>query len=63
MAAKCGDIEIFPLFGAKTTAERVLMQGRIGTRGPTVIHRGLSMNEPTILRDGLTIKDALAKLS
>ena len=39
------------------------MQGRIGTRGPTVIHRGLSMNEPTILRDGLTIKDALAKLS
>ncbi len=63
MAAKCGDIEIFPLFGAKTTAERVLMQGRIGTRGPTVIHRGLSMNEPAILRDGLTIKDALAKLS
>lgn len=63
MAKKCGDIEIFPLFGAKKTAERVLLRGRIGTRGPTIVHNGLSMNTDAVLRDGLTISAALSKLS
>lgn len=63
MGAKCGDIEILPLFGARRTAERVLLRGRLGTRGPTHIHAGLSMNTDAILRDGLTIDTALSKLS
>ena len=63
MAEKCGDIELFPLFGARRTAERVLLRGRIGTRGPTIVHSGLSMNTDAVLRDGLTIGAALATLS
>lgn len=63
MAEKCGDIEIMPLFGAHKTAERVLLRGRLGTRGPTLIHAGLSMNTEAVLRDGLTIAAALSTLS
>ncbi len=63
MHEKCGDIEIFPLFGAKKTAERTLLRGRAGSRGPSVIHSGLSMNTDAVLRDGLTIGAALSKLS
>lgn len=63
MATKCGDIEIMPLFGARKTAERVLLRGRLGTRGPTLIHAGLSMNTDAVLRDGLTIAAALSTLS
>lgn len=63
MTPTCGDIEIFPLFGTKSTAERVLVRGRVGTRGPTVIHKGMSMNTESVLRDGLTIGAALSKLN
>ncbi len=63
MTEKCGDIEIMPLFGARKTAERVLLRGRLGTRGPTLIHAGLSMNTEAVLRDGLTIAAALSTLS
>lgn len=63
IAEKCGDIEIMPLFGARKTAERVLLRGRLGTRGPTLIHAGLSMNTDAVLRDGLTIAAALSTLS
>lgn len=63
MAEKCGDIEIMPLFGARKTAERVLLRGRLGTHGPTLIHAGLSMNTEAVLRDGLTIATALSTLS
>ena len=63
MAKKLGGIQILPLFGAKDTAERVLISGRLGTRGISVIHRGLSMNTPEILWDGLTVADFLSKLS
>lgn len=59
----CGDITIFPLFGAKKTAERVLIGARMGVRGGTTIHQGMSMNETAVLRDGLTIADALARLN
>ncbi len=62
MAKKLGDINIFPLFGARNTAERVLISGRLGTRGITKLHRGLPMNYPPILRDGLTIADVLSTL-
>lgn len=63
MATKLGDITIFPLFGAKSTAERVLISGRLGTRGMGVLHRGLPMNYEPVLRDGLTISKALGKVS
>ncbi len=62
MAHACGDIRILPLFGAKNTAERVLIGGRVGTKGGSIIHRGLSMNTDAILRDGLTIDAILAML-
>ena len=58
----CGDITIIPLFGAKQTAERVLLRGRIGTRGASILHSGLPMNYDPVLRDGLTISDTLATL-
>lgn len=63
MAKKLGDITILPLFGAKNTAERVLISGRLGSRGISVIHRGLPMNYEPILRDGLTITECLSTLS
>lgn len=63
MAKKLGDIQILPLFGAKDTAERVLISGRLGTRGISVLHRGLPMNSRPILWDGLTVADFLSKLS
>lgn len=63
MNKKLGDIHIFPLFGAKNTAERVLISGRLGTRGGTVLHQGLPMNYAPILRDGLTIADVLSRIS
>lgn len=62
MAKKLGDIVILPLFGSKDTAERVLISGRLGTKGISKIYRGLSMNYEPILRDGLTINDILSKL-
>lgn len=63
MNKKLGDIHIFPLFGAKNTAERVLISGRLGTRGGCVLHQGLPMNYAPILRDGLTIADVLSRIS
>lgn len=53
-----GEIQILPLFGAKNTAERVLIRGRNGVRTGSTIYRGISMNNDSVLRDGLTI-DAL----
>ena len=63
MSPKCGDINIFPLFGARDTAERVLLRGRVGARAGTTLHRGLSMNWDPVLRDGLTIAESLGKVS
>ena len=62
MAKKLGGIQILPLFGAKRTAERVLISGRLGTKGISILHQELSMNTPEILRDGLTIADFLSRL-
>ena len=63
MSQKLGDITIFPLFGAKNTAERVLISGKLGTKGISILHRGLPMNYTPILRNGLTIADTLSTLS
>ena len=63
MSGRLGDITVFPLFGGKDTAERVMISGRVGTRGTGVLHRGLPMNYEPVLRDGLTISKALATLS
>ena len=62
MVPLCGDINIFPLFGAKHTAERVIITGRTGVRGGATIHGGLSMNNGDVLRDGLTIAQMLSRL-
>lgn len=58
----CGDINIMPLFGAKQTAERVLIRGRVGSKAPSILHQGLNMNYELVLRDGLTIAKALSTL-
>lgn len=50
-----GDIQILPLFGAKQTAERVLLRARLGVKTGTTLFQGLSMNDEMILRSGLTI--------
>lgn len=63
MNKHCGDITIFPLFGAKNTAERVLIRGRLGTHGGTILHSGISMNYEPVLRDGLTIELVLSRLN
>lgn len=63
MSTHCGDINIFPLFGARSTAERVLLRGRVGARGGAMLHQGLPMNYEPILRDGLTIAQSLGKVS
>jgi len=62
LSSVCGDINIFPLFSKKNSAERVLVRARVGTHGGTVLHRGLDINCELVLRDGLTIAEALAKL-
>lgn len=62
MTPACGDIKIMPLFGAKSIAERVLISGRVGIRGGATLYRGMSMNTDAVLRDGLTIWEALTTL-
>ncbi|MBR0212488.1 MAG: methyltransferase [Alphaproteobacteria bacterium] len=57
-----GNIEIFPLFGAKNSAERVLIRAKQGVRTGTTIFQGTSMNNNSILRDGLTIDSLLSTL-
>ena len=57
-----GDINIFPLFGAKNSAERVIIRAKQASRAGTTIFRGISMNNDMILRDGLTIDALLATL-
>ena len=62
MQSHCGDIQILPLFGAHHWAERILVRGRVGTRGGTTVWSGLAMNNDMILRDGLTIDTVLTRL-
>ena len=57
-----GNIEIFPLFGTKNTAERTIIRAKAGVKTGSSIHSELSMNNNTILRDGLTIDSLLSTL-
>ena len=62
MAKTMGDITVIPLFGAKKIAERVLIRGRVGTRGPSTLHFGLPMNYEPVLRNGLTLGKILGTM-
>ena len=57
-----GDIQIFPLFGAKNSAERVLIRAKQCSKTGATLFCGTSMNNDMILRDGLTIDTLLATL-
>ena len=57
-----GNIQIFPLFGSKTSAERVLIRAKQGAKTGLTIFQGTSMNNDSILRDSLTIDALLATL-
>ena len=59
---KCGDIIIYPLIGASSRTERVIIRARVGSHGPTQLKLPISMGDGAILRDGLTIGRALATL-
>lgn len=64
MAPRCGDITIFPLFGASNSvAERVIISGRAGTRGRARVYRGVNMSDARVLRDGLTIPQILGTVT
>ena len=58
-----GDIQIFPLFSGRNNAERVLIRAKQGSKTGATIYQGLSMNEESILRSGLTIDTILAKIN
>ena len=53
-----GDVQIFPLFSKKNTAERIMLRAKKCVRTGATYHKGLSMNNNSILRSGLTV-DAL----
>ena len=57
-----GNIQIFPLFGAKKSAERVLIRAKQGSKAGMTLFMGTSMNNDWILRDGLTIDTLLSTL-
>ena len=57
-----GNIEIFPLFGTKNTAERAIIRAKAGVKTGSSIYSELYMNNDTILRDGLTIDSLLSTL-
>lgn len=57
-----GDIQIFPLFSNKTSAERVLIRARQGVKTGTTLYNGTNMNNESILRSGLTIDMLLARI-
>ena len=58
-----GNIQIFPLFSGRNNAERVLIRAKQGSKTGTTIYQGLTMNEESILRSGLTIDSILAKIN
>lgn len=57
-----GNIQIFPLFGAKKSAERVLIRAKQGIKTGSTIFCGSDMKNVEILRAGLTVDDLLATL-
>ena len=57
-----GNVQIFPLFSTKQSAERVLIRAQKGVRTGATLFRGTSMNDNAVLRNGLTIDAILNKL-
>lgn len=57
-----GEIQIFPLFTTKDTAERVLIRGKQCSKSGCTFYRGTNMNNDEVLRDGLTIDALLSRL-
>ena len=57
-----GDIQIFPLFSTKHSAERVMIKAKQNSKTGTTLYSGTSMNNDAILRDGLTIDALLSTL-
>jgi len=57
-----GGIEILPLFSKEITAERVLIRAKLGVKTGTTLYSGLSINDDSILRSGLTINTLLSTL-
>lgn len=57
-----GDIHIFPLFTTKTTAERMLIRARKCVRTGSTYHKGATMDDESILRQGMTIESVLDSL-
>ena len=57
-----GNIQIFPLFSTKDTAERVLIRAHKGVDTGATLFKGLSMNDDAVLRNGLTIDSILTTL-
>lgn len=63
LGEKClGQVQMFPLFSTKNTAERVLIRARKGVRTGATVFQGTSMNNVSVLRDGLTVDAILAKM-
>ncbi len=57
-----GDIQIYPLFSNKNTAERVLIRAKKGVKTGSTLFQGTSMNNDAILRSGLTVNELLYTL-
>lgn len=57
-----GDIQIYPLFSNKNTAERVLIRAKKSVKTGASLFQGTSMNNDAILRSGLTVNDLLFTL-
>ena len=57
-----GEIQVFPLFSTKNTAERVLIRAKNCCRTGASFYRGTSMNNDAVLRDGLTIDSLLSRM-
>ena len=57
-----GDVKIFPLFSKRNTAERVLLRAKKCVRTGATYYKGLSMNNNSILRSGLTVDSLLDSL-
>lgn len=57
-----GNTQIYPLFGSKYCAERVLIRAKKGSRTGATLFSGSSMNDDRILRSGVTVDALLATL-
>ncbi len=57
-----GEIVVFPLFGTKKSAERVLIRAKNCVKTGATFYCGSLMNNDTILREGLTVDALLSKM-